>query len=127
MSSVVDVKTKPEVGDILVSLWGYDQTNVDFYKVTKTTDKSVWLKPIKQKVVHSSEGGITLSENVVPVDEPVFTNQWNEKIGNFEYREAEASRYKIHYRGERGYRVRLSSFQSASAWNGKPQNQTHYH
>ena len=124
MSTAVDVKTKPEVGDILVSLWGYDQTNVDFYKVTKTTDKSVWLKPIKQKVVEQDS---YLSEFVVPVDEPVFTNQWNEEIGNFEYREAEASRYKIHDLGERGYGVRISSFQSAYSWGGTPQNQTHYH
>jgi len=26
-----------KIGDIFVSSWGYDQTNVDFYKVTRTT------------------------------------------------------------------------------------------
>jgi hypothetical protein len=122
MSTAADVKTKPEVGDILVSLWGYDQTNVDFYKVTKTTDKSVWLKPIKQKIVEQDS---YLSEYVVPVDEPVFDYVYTEN-GREEV-EVQASRYKIHDLGKRGYGVRISSFQSAYSWGGTPQNQTHYH
>ena len=35
------------VGDILEYSWGYDQTNVDFYQVTRTTDKTIWLCEIK--------------------------------------------------------------------------------
>ena len=30
-----------KVGDIFVDSWGYDQTNIDFYKVTKKMNKSV--------------------------------------------------------------------------------------
>ena len=52
--------TKPEqnnhslkVGDILVSSWGYEQTNNDFYQVTKTSKTCVWLirvlLPIKER------------------------------------------------------------------------------
>lgn len=32
------------VGDVLCSTWGYDQTNYDFYKVIKTTAKTVTLE-----------------------------------------------------------------------------------
>lgn len=34
------------VGDILCSTWGYDQTNYDFYKVTKITEKTVTLEKL---------------------------------------------------------------------------------
>lgn len=34
-------------GDILASLWGYEQTNIDFYEVTRTSTASVWLRPIR--------------------------------------------------------------------------------
>ncbi len=40
-----------KVGDIFVEDWGYDQTNVDFYQVTKTTKKMVEIKPIAGKMV----------------------------------------------------------------------------
>lgn len=33
-------------GDILYESWGYDQTNIDFYKVIEVKDKSVTLQPI---------------------------------------------------------------------------------
>ena len=54
----------PQVGDILVSTWGYDQTNVDFYRVVSLTasGKSVRIVPAGQRVVDYSKG----SERVVP-------------------------------------------------------------
>lgn len=37
-----------KVGDIAHTSWGYDQTNVDFYEVTRiVSDKSVAVRPIK--------------------------------------------------------------------------------
>lgn len=37
---------KFEIGQYGYSQWGYDQTNTDFYKVVKKTEKSVWLQPV---------------------------------------------------------------------------------
>ena len=56
----------PQVGDILVSSWGYDQTNVDFWRVVGLTasGKSVRIVPAGQRVVSYSKG----SESVVPGD-----------------------------------------------------------
>lgn len=34
------------VGDIIYNSWGYDQTNIDFYEVVKTSANFVWLQPI---------------------------------------------------------------------------------
>ncbi len=35
-----------KVGDILYTSWGYDQTNVEFYAVTKVSGKRVWIREI---------------------------------------------------------------------------------
>ncbi len=37
-----------KVGDILHSSWGYDQTNVEFYAVTKVSGRRVWIREIAQ-------------------------------------------------------------------------------
>ena len=54
----------PAVGDVLVSSWGYDQTNVDFWRVVSLTasGKSVRIMPVAQRVVERFTG----SEQVVP-------------------------------------------------------------
>lgn len=45
------------VGDILQCSWGYDQTNVDYFQVTRTIGKrSVGIRKIGAKTVPGSEG-----------------------------------------------------------------------
>ncbi|EPB7308246.1 hypothetical protein C3H43_08540 [Campylobacter jejuni] len=39
-----------KVGDILYSNWGYEQTNVEFYQVVATTEKTIYLADIKENV-----------------------------------------------------------------------------
>jgi hypothetical protein len=34
------------VGDVLYTSWGYDQTNVDFYAVTRVSGRRVYVRPI---------------------------------------------------------------------------------
>lgn len=46
-----ELKNPYEVGDILYSSWGYEQTNVDFYQIVRTSDKSVWVREIAGKPV----------------------------------------------------------------------------
>lgn len=36
--------SEPAVGDIWACTWGYGQTNVDFYVVTRVSAHSVWLQ-----------------------------------------------------------------------------------
>lgn len=51
-------KNKPphpfKEGDILSSSWGYDQTNVDFFQVTKTSPKCVWVREIGSEFVEGN-------------------------------------------------------------------------
>ena len=51
-----DFKHTLKVGDILNSSWGYDQTNVSFYMVTRVTAKSVDIVQIGSDRVEGSEG-----------------------------------------------------------------------
>lgn len=46
-----------EKGAILVSTWGYDQTNVDFYQVTRTSPHSIWARPIGQVTIAETRAG----------------------------------------------------------------------
>jgi hypothetical protein len=43
------VADKIEPGAILFSSWGYEQTNVDFYMVVRTTDVSCWVLSMESR------------------------------------------------------------------------------
>ena len=91
-----------QVGSILVSSWGYEQTNVDFYEVVKLLGPTmVAIREIDKKVV--KQGGP--SDEVVPVPGAFTGETLRKKVGN-------------------SNRLRLTSFSSASPWDGKPERQT---
>ena len=52
-------------GAIVYDSWGWEQTNIDFYKIVKRSGASVWLQPLKSKV---SETGF-MSGNTEPTEE----------------------------------------------------------
>lgn len=96
----------PAVGDIMECSWGYDQTNIDYYEVVKTTASSVWLKKLTKKVV----GGGTGYDTVAPVPgsdagKPVKMARWS-KSPYF------------------GYAAKVSDFGTAFLWSGKPATET---
>jgi len=97
---------QPEVhvGDILVSSWGYDQTNIDFYEIVRATLKTVALRKLEKKVVRQSG----TSEYVVPVEGKYKGSAFRRKIGD--------------YRGE--IWVPISSYEGARLWDGKPKART---
>lgn len=45
------------VGDLMYSSWGYDETHVNFYEVTKVIGKMVEVRPVASKVVGSDQAG----------------------------------------------------------------------
>ncbi len=49
-------KHSAKVGDVLYTVWGYDQTNADFFQVVEVGDKVIKVRPLKQKLVESHEG-----------------------------------------------------------------------
>ncbi|MDG2979042.1 hypothetical protein KNP65_03700 [Latilactobacillus curvatus] len=57
-------KRKYELGTILVDVWGYEQTNIDFYQVVRATESSCWLRQIEKNYVKDIS---TMSSIVEPV------------------------------------------------------------
>lgn len=67
LAEAIDVLTPPrlpEAGDILSCSWGYEQTRVDFYEVTKVTTKTITVREIHKRYVSRGERG---DGSVVPV------------------------------------------------------------
>lgn len=95
------------VGDIFVSSWGYDQTNVDYYQVVKRTAKTVTVKELEKVVV---SGGRGPTERVMPVKD-----RFNPR--------GKTLRKKLKDYSGVPY-LDLSSYASAYLWDGKPQYQT---
>lgn len=73
-----------KVGDILYDSWGYEQTNIDFFQVTKVSDKSVWIRRISGEMVPNTQGHD--SANVRPIKDkfvgeevvkPLIVSSWS--------------------------------------------------
>ncbi len=95
-----------QVGDILDSLWGYEQTNVDFYKVVKVTPKTISIVPIGKKLVECTGWGST---TVIPDPEIVKGEAIQRRVRAY----------------DDTYYISLD-YSSASKWNGKPITETSY-
>jgi hypothetical protein len=96
-----------EAGTILKSSWGYDQTNIDFFKVVKVVNGWATVRPIGQKIVERTGWA---SETVVP-NEEVMGAAFRRKVKNY---------------GSEDY-VGIHSFSAASVWDGQPEYQSHTH
>ena len=93
-----------EVGSILYSSWGYDQTNVDYYEVTEVVGKkSVRIKKIESKKVSTSDDNYKSS--AYP--------------GEFKS-EGEGMLKRV----KEGNIISLNSYSSAYPWDGRPKYET---
>lgn len=100
-----------EVGDIFYSMWGYDQTNVDFYQVVKKTAKMITLRPIEAE---STETGPWQYEKVPKPG--VFRT-------GYDLVPEQGKRFKMQGYSDRPM-VSLTSFADAYLWDGKPLSAT---
>lgn len=107
MSTTATTPSTFAPGMILVSTWGYEQTNVDFYLVTRTTERTVWLRPIAQHVERPTG---FMAEVVVPVpDQPTGPEVRRRIIA-----------------ATSGPRAHTAMGHHATAWDGEPVRQSHY-
>lgn len=101
-----------KVGDILVSSWGYDQTNINFYQVVGLKGKlSVEIREIASKVV---DNAISV-DYVVAVKDSFIVEGWRsrERGGKPMIKRVIADNY-----------VKISSYEYAYRWDGKPRQET---
>lgn len=120
--------TKPEVGQILYSSWGYDQTNIDFYQIVRVSEKgSVWILPMETLV---SETVGWEQYQVIPgsvIYEREVKESLGENLNGYELthttkREIKPARHKWIDGGG----VSLTSYSGAWPWDGKPKHMTRY-
>lgn len=111
----------PKVGTILYASWGYDQTNIDYYKVDQTKGSTmIHIIPIGEKYV---ERGGPYGDKVMP--DPTHIREWDVIIDK--ERGDPPSKGKW-CRWDPKYKcVRLGHYSgapSAYLWTGGPQHQT---
>lgn len=112
----------PRTGDILVSSWGYDQTNIDFYVVTKVTKASVMIR--KCAKVTMSAGSEGSDDRVIPnsvnsATGPVLTRRFRLDTSTISDKSAPRG-----YKTVATYRVSISDYAGARLWEGTPEYQT---
>lgn len=61
-----------KVGDFFVCKWGYEQTNVDFYQVVKTTKKTVTVQQLKAGPIPE---GLTWAGKMLPLQNMFSSNK----------------------------------------------------
>ena len=95
-----------QVGDILYSSWGYDQTNIDWYEVVGVpTEKMILVREIAGKTLRSDGYG---SDQVMPTPGK-YVGPVMKKIPT----------------GRAGHiSVKISDVQTAWKWDGKPKSET---
>ena len=100
--------TAPTIGDIAYSSWGYEQTNITFYRVTRTTTTSVWLEEIPSIRTETGWATGTATPDTAAAGTPI-------------------GRRKIQtcWRGE--WAASINTWEFARAWDGEPQRWTSYH
>ena len=102
-SSEVTKVEKPvptvKVGDIFVSSWGYDQTNIDFYKVLSVKNKTAVLTEIGQKRNYTGH----MNGECVPDPTVVGRKLLTKRIQSYQ---------------DRPY-FKIASYASAYPWDGK--------
>lgn len=133
-TTIEKVKVTPKVGDTLYSSWGYDQTNIDFYKVVKVSEFSVWIQETGKEIVEVTGWA---HERVVPTDSTTYqVRNWDsekdewDNVNHFITKTYPISRHKIKHfdwKDEESYYVTLNSFSHASLWDGKPKDASHTH
>jgi len=131
------IASKIEPGAILVSRWGYDQTNIDFYMVVRTTEVSCWVLPMS---THEEPAEVYATAYVTPVDAQTHSSEcecghraqdhaideckWC-SCDNPVYRQLAPKRHKIvRYSSTEG--INITSFSGALLWEGQPERASHY-
>ncbi len=104
----------PKVGDIFEMSWGYDQTNVNWFQVTRLSKGGVFVREIGSKGVPGTDG--FMCQSVVPFkDSFLARSQW---CGGFDSNNPEMFR-KVNQGNWKPY-FSIRSRYYAYLWDGEP-------
>lgn len=118
-----------QVGDVLVAGWGYDQTNIDYYEIVKTTPKFVTVQQLHTERVEDDDSTDFTTTAVKPVcGEYVNESVWNPERGYVQGDEPLQYRRKVRHlrvNGRDGVEaIDINSYTMARRWSGTPARQT---
>lgn len=111
------------VGDVLVSQWGYDQTNVTFYRVDKVSATQAVLTEVQSAITEVTGW---LSERRIPTDQVATRRDWKADAATF-VEVPNTIRRAVHEYSQGGPFVKVSDYEYAYLWEGQPMNATHTH
>jgi hypothetical protein len=119
IATVVEAeKQEVKVGDIFYTSWGYDQTNVEFYKVVRATKSSVWIQQTGQTREYSEWG-----------NGDYWTTKSTGEIGSRQVYNSETGEYEVKYPPITMHRIQYSYGKPAIRinysvngwfWDGEP-------
>ena len=109
-----DTKPAVKVGDIFYSSWGYDQTNIAFYQVVRITPSG---KSAEIKRIASSTTEDSFMSGLSTAIPDAFLNEGPGKVKRIQY--STWSRVGEAY-------FRITSYESAHPWDGKPKRSSWY-
>jgi len=114
-----------KVGDFFYTSWGYDQTNINFYKVIDITPsgKSVKVQEWNSAATFDDGGPTTY---VVPGEGPRIRGRWVQKDGDIEWvvGESPVETKRLRTGGYKNFSFYVSSYADAYHWDGKPKYET---
>jgi hypothetical protein len=95
-------------GKIVTYMWGYEQTNIDFFKIIKRKGDFATLQPLKSKILRDEDmRGEVIPSDEIDTDEPII-------------------RRKVHVRDGKESGIAVKSYGWASLWEGQPEHFTSY-
>lgn len=111
----------PKVGTILYASWGYDQTNIDYYKITQTKGNTmVYIVPIGEKLAKGNNDRWRDGDDVLP--DPSYIREFDVLIGKDRGdppSKGKWCKWDFKYKW-----VRLDNVTHAHLWDGRAHYQT---
>ena len=119
MTTAVIEKQEVKVGDIFYTSWGYDQTNVDFFRVIRTSKASIWVQETGQNTygLHARDYWTTVSDG-----EPLVREFRDYDTGEVTKTVAPIKVHRIQYDSQGLPCFTINSYSSAYLWDGTPKH-----
>jgi hypothetical protein len=115
-------------GDFFYASWGYDQTNITWFKVVGLTSKGVKVQEWSSKAERNDGGPVTY---VVPGDVPEQDWDWDSEDRDDDgrpYRRDKKVKTKFlqvyTFQGQKQVTLNWKSYATLHLWDGKPKYET---
>jgi hypothetical protein len=102
-NKLVNASDYYKIDDVIVNTWGYEQTNVEFYKVVKVLPKSIEIVAVQSSQVEGSMYGHGMACELTPTDTVIPGKGYTLRVK------------------EKGYLSNPQSYYYFHKWSGQPQ------